>query len=351
VKETQQPGQETWRTLLRSIYFSFPTGKRQEFLDAVGVSRVSLERWIKGEANPHTSKLQTLLLAIPRLHRGRFLRLLREEFPGFLPLSDEGAGDVEKPEMSVPSLFYEEILRTHWDTAPGSGFKLICTSLLHTCLTQLDPVRLGMEIVVVQCMPPRLDQRVRSLRQRLSLGTPPWHTYLQEKVRLFGLESLAGYVVSSGRSFSESRDQCTFVQLNDHPEVIESLFAAPLRRADHIAGCLLFFSTQPDHFSQERRELIERYLPLFNLAFRESDFSPPSQIALSVMPPPAQQEVVARTIHSRTAEKMLQAARSGRPISYAQAEELAWGDVEQVLLGDDPGTAIQESPERQEVAG
>ncbi len=57
-----------------------------------------------------------------------------------------------------------------------------------------------MEITVVRCMYHTEKRKVRSLRETMGRGTPPWSNTLERPPVLLGAEALVGYIVTSGRA-------------------------------------------------------------------------------------------------------------------------------------------------------
>lgn len=56
-------------------------------------------------------------------------------------------------------------------------------------------------------MPVSSEGKVRSLRESMGVGTPPWPGDLEHQAMFLGAESLAGYVVTNCRQHAASSDQ------------------------------------------------------------------------------------------------------------------------------------------------
>jgi hypothetical protein len=314
----------TWRELLGHI-ISDPK-EEQRLVEALGIRSITLTRWVKNKAEPRPYFLRQLLHALPQ-HHVLLLALIEEEFPGF---SETLGDDVPK---ELPSAFYARILEAYTTTPPSVRFWPICELILQEALVSLDPERLGMELVIVRCMPPSQGNTIRSLREFVGLGTPPWGTDMEEKNLFLGAESLAGYVVSS-RHFAVIQDineNRSFLpcQRTEHEK---SAAAFPILLASNIAGCFLLSSTQPRYFVHPRLALIRHYTHVLALAFEPGEFYEPERIALGMMPAQHVQEASFSTLRQRVADTLLQAASKQQPMTNQQAEQLIRQQLEKELL-------------------
>src|SRR5207237_8186467 len=98
----------------------------------------------------------------------------------------------------IPSEFYASVLTVRASSTPNLRLTSICQRILQHALEQLDPERLGISIWVVTCMPRSGEHnKVRSLREKIGLGTPPWGGNLEQKALFLGAESLSGNVVTT----------------------------------------------------------------------------------------------------------------------------------------------------------
>src|SRR5581483_1549380 len=250
-------GSQKWRELLSKIIKD--PHEKQRIANELGVSVITLTRWVSGESMPRTHNLRLLLKALPD-HRDAFLDVLPDDFSQSISdqIEDEDAA------QEIPSVFYARVLNAHCNLPRILHFSSICDVILQQALKQLDPNREGMEITVVQCMYPAPDGKIRSLREGLGRGTPPWNRELEQRTLFLGAESLSGYVVSSGRPLAiPSRQQGLNLFPVQWVEWEESAMAYPIMMADQIAGCLLVSSTQPDYFlSLARQKLVQQYAKL-----------------------------------------------------------------------------------------
>lgn len=317
----------SWRELLKQIITAHPA-EREHLAHAVGVNPASLMRWITGAAVPRPRNLAQLLRAIPPEYQEKFRALLNEEE---LSLS---APAVEEPvAQGIEHDFMMEVLNTRATTPAALHFWSISHLVLQQALRLLDPERLGMAITVVRCMPPGRDGIIRSLRESVGMGTPPWGGDLDQKAMLLGAESLAGHVTSAG-----------------HPEAIEDLSAAsllpayqtehevsamasPILYANHVAGCLLLSSTRKNYFlAPARLSLIADYTHLIALAFYQDEFYPMESIQLRMMPPMEVQRSYLATFRHRVQSVMAQSLARRHPLNVVEAEQLVWLQIEGELI-------------------
>jgi transcriptional regulator with XRE-family HTH domain len=322
----QQPN--TWRELLTFI-LNDPR-ERQRLADELGIRTITLNRWLSGETAPRPQNMRHLLNALPQ-YRDQLLDLLRLE-KGFEDLTTTIDDDSAK---EIPSAFYIRVFNARASTIESLRFWTIGSLILQQALGQLDPDRLGMAIIVVRCMPPPARSRkVRSLRESIGVGTPPWFGDLEQQALFLGAESLAGYAVSLCRPAANQdiASDSTFVPTSPG-EHEKSAVAYPILYAGHVAGCLLVSSTQVNYFlSQTRAALIQSYADLLALAFEPEDFYDPQDIELHVMPPHPIQRQRFANFRQRVANTMIQAVQKQHPINNLQAEQIVWQELEEELL-------------------
>lgn len=315
-------GSQKWRELLSKIIKD--SHEKQRIANELGVSVITLTRWVSGESMPRTHNLRLLLKALPD-HRDAFLDVLPDDFSQSISeqVEDEDAA------QEIPSVFYARVLNAHCNLPRILHFSSICDVILQQALKQLDPNREGMEITVVQCMYPASDGKIRSLREGLGRGTPPWNRELEQRTLFLGAESLSGYVVSSGRPLAiPSRQQGLNLFPVQWVEWEESAMAYPIMMADQIAGCLLVSSTQPDYFlSLARQKLVQQYAELLLVAFEPDNFYNLRSIDLGRMPPYEVQRSYLGNFRQRVAETMIR-----HHLDVVQAERAVWQQIEEELL-------------------
>lgn len=319
----QEP--QTWRELLGQIIED--PQKKQSIAEELGVRTITLTRWVNHESNPRPQNLRQLLAALPK-YRDILLELISEEFDGF--------GDTIEEDSSreIPAAFYSRVFDARATTSDTLRFWSITNLILQQALGQLDPGRLGMSIIVVRCMYPGQDKKIRSLRESVGMGTPPWNGNLEQSAMFLGAESLAGFVVSSCRSaaiqnLEEDQSLLPSQKVGDE----RSAAVYPIMYAGRIAGCLLVSSTSVNYFlSQSRLSLIKTYADLVALAFEPEEFYELEDIELRVMPSHAEQKPYFANFRQRVAREMTRASSINRPINTIQAEKLVWMQLEQELL-------------------
>ena len=322
----QEP--ETWRELLGKRIEN--SQERQRLADALEVNPITLTRWVSGESNPRPRHLQHLLDALPEQHE-LLLRLIREEFQGFLTLTEDSS--LANDSTAIPGEFYHRVIHTLSILPRDLHFWSLCDLILRQALLQLDPHRLGLAVTVVQCMPPVQGKKVRSLREVFVCGTPPWEGTMESGLILLGAESLAGYAVSSVHLVQNQNLRDRKSRDPGYPgRWEESAVAAPIMFAGGVAGCLLVSSTRPEYFVPARCALVESYAELVALAFDRQEFYKPEEIALGVLPSFEVQGPLLSGFRQRVIDIMGRALRNQQSITAYQAEQLAWQQLEEELL-------------------
>lgn len=239
----------------------------------------------------------------------------------------------DSPGEAIPAAFYQKVLQESATLPPALHTWSLIDLILSQAIHQLDPTYVGMHIAVVQCMPPRGETlKVHSVRVIHAQGTPPWSA--DGGVSEFlGAESLAGLVVATCHP-AVIQDLGSQDVLGAHQQdgVERSAAAWPLLRASQVAGCVVFSSTQAHSFLPSRLALRGQYADLLSIAFKDTDFSPPSSIELRVLPSADLQQLSLASFQSRVVETLRQAAAQGQPLNRLQAEEAVWKQVEDEIL-------------------
>src|SRR5579859_4907169 len=316
---------QTWRELLGRV-ISDPA-ERQHIANELDVNAVTLSRWVNGGSNPRPENIQHLLDVLPQYHP-LLLRLIADEFPEFSTeaiVADEAV-------QEIPSSCYAHVLNAYADIPDSLYFWSVCKLTIRQMLGQLDPHRLGMVIVVVQCTSPAGENKVRSLRGSVRQGTLPLSGSLEQDPILVGIESLAGSVVASCRpvTIQDLKQQNSF---KGHLiEELESATAYPILRRSRIAGCMVVTSTQRNYFTPVRLELIQHYANLMALAFEPEEFYDLKRIELGVMPPHSVQKPYFSKFRQRVAQMMEKALSNCRPINSISAEQIVWQQLEEEFL-------------------
>lgn len=320
------PEVSSWRDLLRIMISS--AKERERLANEVGVSSVTISRWVTGNFEPRPQSLQRLIHAVPGEYREEFHALVARAYPHMA----NPASFYEPPEL--PSEFFRRVLETRATTSDKQLYWTITQQILEHGVRQLDPERVGISITVVRCMPPGVDGKVRSLRENVGIGTPPWEGDLTAKALFLGAESLAGHVVSSFHyeNVDDLRLSRTFVPAYQAEHEISSI-AWPLLMGGRMAGCLLLSSTLPNYYrSDARRLLVADYARLLSLAFLPDQFYPYEMIELRQMPPLEVQRTFFGHFQNRVTELMVEKINAGQRIGREEAELTIWQRIEADLI-------------------
>lgn len=320
--------QPSWRELLGTLIED--AAERHRIATMLRVSPITLQRWARGESEPRIQNLRRLLLALPQ-YREYLVPLIEQEFPEF----SMGFGEeASQQDISViPSEFYMRVLHTGATIPKELRFWSLCDLILQQALEHLDPNRQGLAVILISCMRSSYGEQIRSLREVMGHGTPPWDHHLTQQAILQGAESLAGYAVTTSRFILEQDLQESADQITVYRGIREnSAAAAPILRHDEIAGCLLVVSTQTHFFDSMRCGLIQNYAELLAVAFDATDFYQSHRINLGIMPTAEAQRPTLSRFQQRLLEVISQAARNRQPINLALAEQLVWQQLEEELL-------------------
>lgn len=326
MSDKQEP--RTWREFLME-HLRDPR-ERQRIASAVGVSEITLRRWVNNESVPRPQNLRLLLRAFPKDQKVLTDLLSAESVVPSLLHPDELHEDIT---LEPPAAFYSRVLYAYAHSLPALRTQAIFDLVFQQVLKHLDPGRLGMSVSVVQCVLPLHGTIVRSLRETMGMGTPPWPQDLEQRLLFLGAESLVGHAVTHQRSFSAQHPE-------EHPSLIpaqwvayeRSAAAAPITYEEKVAGCLLVSSTQPSYFFSTRQRLVECYADLIALAFSQEEFYPPDRINLRIMPSAETQSPYFTNVPGRVLEVMKQFARNQQPMSYPQAQQRVFQEIEEQLL-------------------
>ncbi len=318
-----------WRELLDTLIQV--RNERERIAAQVGVAPITLTRWASGETSPRLLNLHPLVQAVPDQYRAAFQMSIEEDLPSHS--FDEPILDEEKPE--IPFQLVSRILATRAVASPHHVSWVIIHQILQHALLQLDSDHLGMKITIVKCMPPRDNGAICSLHEGIGLGTPPWQEQVEERGLFLGAETFAGHTVATARSYQVPdmrRDPTSIPYCRTEHEM--SAAACPIMWHGHIAGCLLFSSTQIGAFlAKELNIILEAYANLMALAFAEKDFYPVDLIRLHVMPEPVVQQQYLVSFRQRVTTLMKESACTEHTLTSKQAEQKAWQQIETLLLG------------------
>lgn len=321
--------QQNWRQLLEEIIAD--ASERQRLAAHLGINPITLTRWVQDHTQPRPQHLLALIQAVAFPYRARLAELIAQDFPG---LPDRGASSqTDDPTGKIPSDFYESVLFAYIHTRKEQRFFTVSNRVLTQALALLDPHRLGMSLSIAQCTAPSPSGKVRSLREVVGLGTPPWEAVLTQEVLFLGIESLAGYVVTTGRSYAvENRAEGSGFLPIRWEEWEISTAVSPIWFENRIAGSLIASSVQPGYFLPLRRALVEQCAQLLTLAFQPEDFYDWEEMELLLMPSREVQREKAVDFRQRLSQVILEASQQGQPINIEQAERRVWQQLEEELV-------------------
>lgn len=317
---------QTWRELLGNIIRD--PQEKQRLADELQVGPITLVRWVNGQVKPRPQKLQELMNALPQ-HRQMLLKLIGEEFQGFISALEEMSEDTSQ---EIPSAFYARVLSAYSTTPRLLRSSSISSLILQQALAHLDPNRQGMSITAVLCSTPRQGDKVRSLHEVLGRGTFPWKSHLDNQA-LLGYESLAGYAVTTFRfvvNQNIKEGQTFFPVLPAEHE--ESAAACPLLQANRVAGCLLVASNRSNYFTPARQALIQNYANLMVLAYEPEGFYDQQSVELGIMPSLEAQQPHIAHFQQRITDLMVRTAAEGHPMTRTRAELEIWQQLEEEFL-------------------
>lgn len=313
---------ENWRELLARI--THDQAGMQRIVQELGVRDITVRRWIKGESEPRPQNLRRLLGAVPE-HRERFLEFFADDFEDFSDLPPD------ESHQEIPNKFYAHIFQLRGTTSRSQRYWLLANTIISQALSQLDPESLGMAITVARCMTTSSRKKIFSLRQSVGQGTTPWPGNLEQKAMFLGAESLAGYALENCRPVEvQNYKEEPSALLGHQFELEQSAMAYPILCAGHIAGCLLFSSTQPFYFAPAlRQSLVSDYAHLMSLAFDPEDFIDPSLIELRMMPPHSEQKSYFEDYRQRLVKARLRLYEENNDMD---AEQYVWEELEREIL-------------------
>jgi GAF domain-containing protein len=236
----------------------------------------------------------------------------------------------------ISTEFYLQILNDRATLIEIIRKRELLIKIIKQALIQLDPHRLGMAITLAQCMPPGKNGKIRSLRERMGQGSYPWDSDLENLSIFLANESLAGYVAQNQLPSSiEDLSKETLLPAYQTEDEI-SAAAAPIMLEGKIAGCLLASSVEIGHFTQQRLSLLASFSDLVSLALDPDEFYPRETIQLGVLRynHATEQRAILRAYPRLVQNKLVESYQTSHPLTYLEAEEIVWGELEnQVLLG------------------
>lgn len=317
--------QQTWRTLLGTL-IKDPLEK-QRVASELGVNSLSLTRWVEKKSTPRLESLHHLLDVFPK-QRVLLLSLIIEEFPEF----SSDLLEREQLQEEIPSAFYNQVVDMLLSLPQEQIVWSICQLILQRAFEQLDPHHQSVALLITQCVPPSPGNKVRSLQSIMGMGVSPWGGNVQRQSILLGADTVPGQAVASGRPIivQDYRDPRQIG--HESKSGVISSCTYPLLRGDRIAGTFGAVSTVSEYFLPSRQTLIQDYTKLISLAFPLNTFYSLQDIGLHVMPFSTAQLPYIATLQKRIQEMMKEGMKSKEPLTYHDAEQLAWKQIEEELL-------------------
>jgi hypothetical protein len=314
-----------WQDILHKIIQS--KKELQRLATALGVNAITLNRWAKGESQPHSVHLINLVKLVQSDDREELLAALQIAYPDIQEKFQEESA------QTIPAAFFRKILKDRATFIDNLRPWQLSANVIDEAIQLLDPYKAGMAITPVLCMPP-VNHRIRSLREQGGRGTFPWTADLEHKSIFLGMNCLAGYVVQNNRPASVRNVQNEkYIPVFAHPENLEvSAAACPIWLEGKVAGCLLAASAKASHFTQARMDLLISFAHIFSLALNKNDFYEHSLIQLRYVPMPRIQHPYLKTFRQRVNQLMTASDVTQPPLSNVDAEIRAWQSLEEELL-------------------
>jgi hypothetical protein len=316
---------QTWRTVLADILKR--PGERQRIARALGINPLTLTRWVQSQSDPRPRYLHQLLTILPE--QQTVLRsLLAQEFPEVTL----GTNTTDEVPQEIASLFYAEVLQMLASYPPTLNLWSVRKRILQQALEQLDPGRRSITITLLRCVPPSTGHKVRSVQVMMGVGLPPWGGDVDQQAVFFGVESIAGRVVSTGRPVTIENLQETRLMAPPDIPGLGSLSVYPLLRAGRIAGTFNVVSSEPGYLLPSRNALIQQYSNLVALTFAPEGWYALEDIHLHMMLPPQLQVPYLTRFRERVLEVRREAAHTQQSMTIAQAEQIVWQRIEEELV-------------------
>lgn len=322
----QESQTQTWRTLLGDILKK--RGERQRLAGALGINPLTLTRWVNGQSVPRPSHLRQLPTLVSEQHT-LLLTLLTKDFPGLSLV----AGETDKVSPTISSAFYAEVLQKLATLPVGQSRWSIRKRILAHALEQLDPQQNSVTITLTRCVPPSPGRKVRSVQVMMGVGRPPWGGDLDQQAVFYGVDSVAGRVISSGQPLTiQNFRENTRLSPASNIEGFGSLSVYPLQQDSRIAGTFNVLSSQPEFFLPSCLSLLQQYGDLLAITFPPEDFYALEDIELRLMPIVPLQIPYLISFRERVLQGLKQTAGSQQAMTLTQAELLVWQHIEDELI-------------------
>lgn len=207
-----------------------------------------------------------------------------------------------------------------------------CQLILQHACERLDPYHRSVAVLITLCAPPSKGNKVRSLRRVMGVGIASWGGSLENQSSFLGANTMPGQIVSSSHPITVQNYLDPRLAGHEGRAGIISSCTYPIMRADRIAGTFGATGSLPDYFSPARQTLIQEYAKLISIVFAPDMFYTLQDIELLTMPPPVVQLPYIETLQTRIRQMMTASMKNGEAMTYLQAEQLAWQQLEEELL-------------------
>jgi hypothetical protein len=307
--------------------------------EELGFNPVSLSRWGRGVVPRNAVRtLRNLVDAssFPKQYRDQFIEEVRKSYPDFYSEPNPLMEDI--PVKEIPSLLYNQIIRSHAFVAEELVYWTLTNTICHQMFGHLDANEsAGISAMLLLCTPPSLETGVvRSFYAPVrQIGERP--SPLPIHFPFFvGTESLLTDVTPRYNRPLVLDEWEVAALSTPFPSEIKSLAIIPVQRRSKFAGCFLVSSRENEYFTKPHRQVVYEYGILMELAFRDQDFYSSSSLKLATLPPlDTQREQEARYPFRRRVERLRKQLGSEPGMAspnQEQLETLALQELEQQLI-------------------
>ncbi len=298
----QEP--QTWSELLGQLVPTPPA--RQRLASQLGVSVMTIMRWIAHTSTPRSRSVVLLLDAFPE-HRETFLKLFAQDKIHF---SEDEEGVAE--EENIPSShFYIQLLSVYSQIAPTLRSSALQQLILTDAIKNMAPQQYGVALALLFCLSPRENKPVQSLYVALGQATPPWPQDLELFYGLQGVESVAGMATMACHPLLiDKQSPPTHLSPSRWRSFEESAIAIPIKRGPQIAGCLLASSVYPGSMLAQYQKRLQCYADALALAIEPEQWYPQAHLQLRYMPSEETQQKAFDRFSQRVITRMTQKSLS-----------------------------------------
>lgn len=310
----QEP--KTWRDMLLKIIEN--SDQRARIAEALDVTEKTIGRWATGINTPKISTMVGLIEVIPSWYREAFSNLVIAEFPEMTKRVEATGLSLEETVSDIQSVLYDRVLheRIHaFSPVSQWGMSML---ILQQCASQLDTDRTGIIAIVTKCAGP---PPIKQLRNEYMEVSSFWPGEISKQRFFRGSESIAGAVVESLQPLVVNNTKQGGERIEPQVEGINSFAIYPILSFGNIAGCLVILSSEFNHFTSRRIELLRRYSELLSLAFPDGEFYAAEQIQLQIVPEHAVQLLMLERMQQLVYKELTQAEQHDQYLDRHEAEQ------------------------------